>query len=141
MIHILINGKVREHAIKRGLHLGSLSKFVAIKEDVKKIDGAWDISSRYAEPPRLKTYEQLNKFEQSQVDAVIGDDPVGNYLYWVGRLKGSKTHAVSIEPKDDVITSPQINYKSYSVISRNKTLLENLKNYKLSYKLIIKHKN
>ena len=32
-----------------------------------------------------------------------------------------------------------INYKSYSVISRNKTLLENLKNYKLPYKLIIKH--
>ena len=32
-----MNGKVREHAIKRGLHLGSLSKFVAIKEDVKNI--------------------------------------------------------------------------------------------------------
>lgn len=32
-----------------------------------------------------------------------------------------------------------INYKSYSVISRNKTLLENLKNYKLPCKLIIKH--
>ena len=81
-------------------------------EDVKLVDGPWDINSRYAEPPRLKNYGELNKFEKVQVDKIIKKDPPTNYLYWVGRLKGSRTHAVSIEPKDDVITSPPINYNS-----------------------------
>ena len=81
-------------------------------EDVKLVDGAWDINSRYAEPPKIKTYAELNKFEKVQVEKIIKKDPPTNYLYWVGRLKGSRTHAVSIEPKDDVITSPPINYNS-----------------------------
>ena len=52
---------------------------------------------------------ELNKFEKAQVDKAKGNDPSENYIYYVGRLKGSSTHAVSIVPKQDVIVQSQIN--------------------------------